>query len=528
MCWSKKQFQNYWVNNGFTILFLAILVILNAILIIERLFYYTIGEGKDYAFSYGVPIARSTAAAIRLDCGVLLISVLRNALSWSRGTFVGTYLPVDKNISLHMGFAWLVLVLGSIHTTAHFVNVYAIAHGKNLDLLVQLGVLKPGAVPPDPLTWAFTTVPGATGVVACIAMILMYTTAVSSVRRPMFELFWYTHHLFIVFFIILCCHGLAGLLEPPMFWMWTIGPMVFYLIERIIRSVRKSQKTIIVQAIQHPSKTLEIRMRKATFNYQSGQYVFLCCPYIADFEWHPFTISSSPDEDFMSVHIRIVGDWTGKLYNMLNPEGKLGVIQENMITAPNGKPILLIDGPFGTASEDVWNFETVHLWAAGIGVTPFASILKSIKHNIENDTSCKVKNIEFFWSNRDQSCFEWFIDLLADLEQKVPSLRINLYFTGELSAGQVRAKMNEDEEVDLDEEGGLIKNNALTGLRSQTTFGRPDIDVIFAQKAQEYQGQRIGVFFCGPAVLSRSLLNACEKNTSVSTETTFVYHKENF
>lgn len=71
---------------------------------------------------------------------------------------------------------------------------------------------------------------------------------------------------------------------------------------------------------------------------------------------HPFTISSSPDEDFMSVHIRIVGDWTGDLYNLLNPNKKpSGVIQKNMINAPNGKPIFLIDGPFGTASSDVCN-----------------------------------------------------------------------------------------------------------------------------------------------------------------------------
>lgn len=37
-----------------------------------------------------------------------------------------------------------------------------------------------------------------------------------------------------------------------------------------------------------------------------------------------------------------------------------------------------IDGPFGTASEDVFRYEVVMLVGAGIGVTPFASILKSV------------------------------------------------------------------------------------------------------------------------------------------------------
>lgn len=37
-----------------------------------------------------------------------------------------------------------------------------------------------------------------------------------------------------------------------------------------------------------------------------------------------------------------------------------------------------VDGPFGTASEDVFDYEVAMLVGAGIGVTPFASILKSI------------------------------------------------------------------------------------------------------------------------------------------------------
>jgi len=33
----------------------------------------------------------------------------------------------------------------------------------------------------------------------------------------------------------------------------------------------------------------------------------------------------------------------------------------------------MVDGPFGGASEDFLNYETVLLVGAGIGVTPFAS-----------------------------------------------------------------------------------------------------------------------------------------------------------
>lgn len=57
-----------------------------------------------------------------------------------------------------------------------------------------------------------------------------------------------------------------------------------------------------------------------------GQYVFLNCPAISQLEWHPFTMTSAPEEDFFSVHIRSVGDWTEKLISMVQnlPEGGQG------------------------------------------------------------------------------------------------------------------------------------------------------------------------------------------------------------
>jgi hypothetical protein len=39
---------------------------------------------------------------------------------------------------------------------------------------------------------------------------------------------------------------------------------------------------------------------------------------------------------------------------------------------------ILIDGPYGTASREIFNSEHAVLIAAGIGVTPFASILQSL------------------------------------------------------------------------------------------------------------------------------------------------------
>jgi NADPH oxidase len=37
------------------------------------------------------------------------------------------------------------------------------------------------------------------------------------------------------------------------------------------------------------------------------------CPDVSKFQWHPFTISSAPDDPYISVHVREVGDFTEAL-----------------------------------------------------------------------------------------------------------------------------------------------------------------------------------------------------------------------
>jgi NAD(P)H-flavin reductase len=95
---------------------------------------------------------------------------------------------------------------------------------------------------------------------------------------------------------------------------------------------------------------------------------------------------SAPEEDYISVHIRVVGDFTTALAKAVgcNPDSK----GEKGGNAPAGGkvvgtdtnpplnrvlPRVMVDGPFGSASEDFLKYETVLLVGAGIGVTPFAS-----------------------------------------------------------------------------------------------------------------------------------------------------------
>ena len=91
-------------------------------------------------------------------------------------------------------------------------------------------------------------------------------------------------------------------------------------------------------------------------------------------------VISAPEEDYISVHIRVVGDFTNALAKAVgcdfdSKEEKGASGNGKVVPPPLNRvlPRVMVDGPFGSASEDFLKFETVLLVGAGIGVTPFAS-----------------------------------------------------------------------------------------------------------------------------------------------------------
>ena len=115
--------------------------------------------------------------------------------------------------------------------------------------------------------------------------------------------------------------------------------------------------------------------------------------------------------------------------------------------------------------------------ATGIGVTPFSSILQSIIFRYKaaqrvcpncnykwvmdlSNWMQQLKKVDFFWINRDQNSFEWFLKLLLEIENEQSEIEsssqqvcpedknlqgdgrfmnIHLYFTQALQSSDIRA-----------------------------------------------------------------------------------------
>lgn len=288
------------------------------------------------------------------------------------------------------------------------------------------------------------TGPGWSGYVMLVALMAMLFTSIEKPRRSNYERFWGTHHLFIIFFVFWSVHGAFCMIKTDIapfcfgtgvFWeYWMYGGFI-YLLERIAREIRGRHNTFVSKVIQHPSNVVEIQIKKEKTKTRAGQYIFLCCPEISVWQYHPFTLTSAPEEDYISVHIRCVGNFTRALAKALGCDFERGKGEKGGESAVIGinrdapkeddvdptirriLPRIYIDGPFGSASEDVFKYEVAVLVGAGIGVTPFASILKSIWYRMNYpQQKTRLRKVYFFWICRDFGSFEWFRSLLLAIE----------------------------------------------------------------------------------------------------------------
>lgn len=275
---------------------------------------------------------------------------------------------------------------------------------------------------------------------------------------------------------------------------------------------------------------VEIQFKKPSMKYKAGQWLFLNVPSVSKTQWHPFTITSCPFDPYISVHVRQVGDFTralgdalgagnaqAKLYDGVDPMGMYEVALQNGQQMPE----LRIDGPYGAPAEDVFDNEIAVLIGTGIGVTPWAAILKNIWHmrNGPNPPT-RLRRVEFIWVCKDTTSFEWFQVLLSSLEaqsQEAAStpggngnefLRIHTYLT---------------QKLDLDTTQNIVLNSVgadvdpLTELKARTNFGRPDfhkllsgmrdgiLDRTYLGGLEGEMKTNVGVYFCGTSSTSHDI-----------------------
>ncbi|MBE9200763.1 MULTISPECIES: EF-hand domain-containing protein [unclassified Nodularia (in: cyanobacteria)] len=488
---SKKAYIKHYIqNNWVKIAFLTLYVAVNLFL-----FFGAVERYADLGKNVYVQIARGCGATLNFNGALILIPMMRHFMTRLRKSSFNDYLPIDESIEFHKLVGQVMFALAVVHTLAHFLNYSTLPTAFTESL--------------------FGTKAGLSGFLLLLVFTIMWVTAQAPIRQGgKFALFYIAHMGYGLWFILALIHG-------PVFWQWVLFPGLGFLIELFIRWRTTNDATFVVNASLLPSKVLGLEVqRPASFQYQPGDYLFIKCPSISKFEWHPFTISSAPETpDVLSLHIRAAGSWTGKLYQLFREQREEWIRSNNSQTEP-GVPVYL-DGPYGTPSTHIFESKYAVLIGAGIGVTPFASILKSILYrNQHHSSNINLEKVHFFWLNREQKAFEWFVQLLSQIEVEDTKnlFDINLYLTGAQQKSDMKSSTLF---VAMDLMHSQTKVDLITGLKSQTKTGRPDWDNIFRDLAKQHAPHQVDVFFCGPPGLSTQLKSLCSKYG-------FGYRKENF
>ncbi|KAJ2490506.1 hypothetical protein IWW37_003066 [Coemansia sp. RSA 2050] len=605
------------------VFFVGLWVLIQSIVLIYK--WVTVGQKAKSAFT---GFSSAAMSCMMVSYGAIFLFMSPTLLELLRRTFISRYVVIEKNVHAHKIAAYTFLFWMVAHIAAYyyiFEGVAAKSKGK-----VTFSYM------------LFQTMAGKTGHAMLFLFFALCVASIPVVRRRLHEVFYLMHHMFIPATILLFIHG-----KSKSFPFYIAGPGAIYIIDRVYRFVRsRFRHPRILSVIQHPSNVIELKIEKRGMNFQVGQFAYINVPSISLLEWHPFTLTSAPEEDELSMHIWVAGGWTRKLvlalqgcavstlpqypaadlvqlsdeskepmycsssvskmsvgesaksvpqisggtlraladqellmhylrneidpisglpkpgvesqYNYIRkscdsrrPWSRVGrnstVLLDRLppeidyrmsgsyATQPVAKlsafqpaiklPKIMIDGPYGAPTQQVFNYEHIVLIAGGIGVTPMSSVLKSLYYQLTSaQHERRIVKVYFLWVCRDVQALEWFQDLLVALDEEDIGdvLEIRTYLTGHLTIDQIR-----NIALYQDPDGP----DAVTGLyRSPTYYGRPNFSNIFENIGLATPGANIGVFFCGPKPMGRTIRKISRRWTKnfKYANTKFVFHKENF
>ncbi|KAL8160916.1 hypothetical protein V2J09_012405 [Rumex salicifolius] len=514
---------------------------------------------------YCLCTAKGAAETIKLNMALILLPVCRNTLTRLRSTTARLFIPFDDNINFHRMIAFAIVIGTVLHAGNHLVCDFPRLINSSPEkfslIASSFNYKKP--------TYGelLTGIEGITGIAMVVLMVISFTLATGRFRRNIIKLpapfnrlagynaFWYSHHLLGLVYVFLLIHGIFLFLvqswKQKTTWMYISFPIMMYLLERSLRTCRSEYYPAkIIKISELPGGVFSIIMSKPQgFKYRSGQYIFLQCPTISKFEWHPFSITSAPGDNYISVHIQIAGDWTQELKRVFT-EGIISAstigrlsFNETQSSDHKNSPRLLVDGPYGAPAQDYQNYDVLLLVGLGIGATPFVSILRDLlntKRAEDRMDSCtetstsddslnsiasstatqpvkkrmRTKSAHFYWVTREYASFEWFkgvMDDVAEMDHK-GLIDMHNYLTSVYEEGDARSTLITMVNALNHAKYGV---DILSGTRVKTHFARPNWNEVFTRIAKKHPYSTVE-------------LKKLSHEMSHKTSTRFEFHKELF
>ncbi|KAK9928619.1 hypothetical protein M0R45_025744 [Rubus argutus] len=333
-------------------------------------------------------------------------------------------IPFEHATRYHVWLGHLTMLLFTIHGL-----LYVVAWTVEGRLLNQI------------LEWKDIGIANLPGVISLIAGLLMWITSLPPVRKLNFELFFYTHQLYVIFIVFFALHVGDNLFAIA------AGGLFIFILDRFLRFCQSRRVVDIISAKCLPCGTVELVLAKPeNLRYNALSFVFLQVRELSWLQWHPFSVSSSPLDGkyHISVLIKVLGKWTEKL------RGNIMKSSEDVQCSAHTKITASVEGPYGHEIPYHMMYENLILVAGGIGISPFLAVLSDILHSVRQGKPCLPRNILIVWAVKRSD--ELPLLSTIDMESTCPSfsnklnLQTHIYVTRELEPpleeGKVQSSIN--------------------------------------------------------------------------------------
>ncbi|PIK47755.1 putative NADPH oxidase 4-like, partial [Apostichopus japonicus] len=387
-------------------------------------------------------LSRGSASVLNLNSAAIFLPMCRTLLVKFRGTKMTKRFirrGIDRGHFIHVVCASFLLMATVVHVVAHICNAIHFSTNFNEEFSeVNVATFKGE----NPCKLILTTLAGVSGILMVLLLVMISLLSVPTIRKHSFQLFWYVHHCFPVYYLLLLSHSLGGLLkeqcnvqthvpgctmdvgaipEPVWDMVLRINTILIYLADKVWRNLQSRYPVIVQSVIFHPADVVELEFEKEKFKASPGQYILLMCDKVSHIEWHPFTLTRCPTKcnPTFTIHIRVKGDWTCKFMMCVE-----------LVTIR-----FFVDGPFGGSSQDVFKYNTSVCIAGGVGITPFAAVLNELRMRASLG-NLKLRSLYLIWICRQVDCFQWFAEMITDLYWKLwrencpDVLNVRLFLTG--------------------------------------------------------------------------------------------------
>ncbi|KAL5993189.1 hypothetical protein ACLOJK_014112 [Asimina triloba] len=310
-------------------------------------------------------------------------------------------IPFEHATRYHVWLGHLTMALFTLHGIC-----YVIAWAWQGNLLSKL------------LEWRNVGVANLPGVISLLAGLFMWVTSLDPVRRSNFELFFYTHQLYVIFIVFLALH------VGDFIFSMAAGGIFLFILDRFLRFCQSRMTVDILSASCRPCGTVELVLSKPpstpvkilSYFPCNNNYVFLIhepwrhhCTY--GILMYPCTSNQiSGQYDKLAVQCSqfcvpssegvilatVLGEWTRRLRDSISkfpqqPQKGLPFQPFPAITAS-------VEGPYGHEASYHLTYEHLILVAGGIGISPFLAILSDILHRIRDRKPCLPKHILIVWA----------------------------------------------------------------------------------------------------------------------------------